>query len=287
MSMTSSAHTQLDAPNLFVEAADGVRYAYRRYGVASPEKAPCLLLQHYRGNLDNWDPMLVDGIAAEREVILLDNAGVGGSSGTTPRTMTGMAHCALAFVDALGLRSLDLLGFSMGGMVAQEIALIRPQLVRRLILAGTGPQGGRNMHGWTGEIFEVAFREQQDANDVMFLFFERTPASMAKGWEFVQRIFSREVDRDEPVSLPSRDAQLDALTTWGIPDETRLNRLAGITQPTLAVNGDNDIMVPTPNTHLLAEHLPNARLSIYPGAGHGFLFQYPAEFAEEVNSFLG
>jgi pimeloyl-ACP methyl ester carboxylesterase len=287
MSMTERAYTQLDAPNLSVEAADGVRYAYRRYGVASPEKAPVLLLQHYRGNLDNWDPLLVDGLAAEREVILLDNAGVGGSSGITPRTITGMAHCALAFVDAMGLRALDVLGFSMGGCVAQEIALIRPQLVRRLVLAGTAPQGGRNIHGWTGETFEVAFRDQQDANDVMYLFFERTPASVAKGWEFVQRIFSREIDRDEPVSLPARDAQADALFTWGIPDETRLNRLAGITQPTLAANGDNDIMMPTPNTYLLAERLPNAKLSIYPNAGHGFLFQYPDEFAEEVNSFLG
>jgi pimeloyl-ACP methyl ester carboxylesterase len=178
-------------------------------------------------------------------------------------------------------------GYSIGGYVAQELTLIRPQLVRRLVLAGTAPQGSEGLHGWPSELLAMAAADEQGAEHLLYLFFERTPESVAKGWEFVERIFARTEDRDEPVRLSARDAQLDALVEWGIPDASKLNRLAGITQPTLVANGDNDIMVPTPNSRVLAERLPNARLSIYPGANNGFLFQYPAEFAAEVNGFLG
>jgi len=284
---TTAELTQLTAPNERVEAADGITYAYRRFGNAERGAPPALFLTHFRGNLDNWDPALVDAIARRREVILFDNVGVGGSSGTTPRTFTAMAHDALAFVDALGLETLDLFGYSIGGYVAQEIALIRPRLVRRLVLAGTAPEGGEQLHGWPPEIHAMAAADEQGAEHLLYLFFERSPESVAKGWEFVERIFARTDDRDAPVGLRTRDAQLDAYATWGIPDVSKLNRLAGITQPTLVANGDNDIMVPTRNSHLLAARLPNARLLIYPGANHGFLFQYPEEFAAEVNSFLG
>ncbi|GAA4558934.1 alpha/beta hydrolase [Pseudonocardia xishanensis] len=287
MSAPPATPTQLTAPNLTLEAAGGTTYAYRRFGNTGCAVPPVLFLQHFRGNLDNWDPALVDAVAAEREVVLLDNAGVGGSSGTTPRTVAAMAHDALAFADAAGLRQVDVLGFSLGGFVAQELTLVRPRLVRRLVLAGTGPEGGQGMHGFTAEVHASATRDEPTGEDLLHLFFERTPSSVAKGWEFVERIFARDADRDQPVSLATRDAQLDAITAWGVPDPVRLNRLAGITQPVLVANGDNDVMVPTPNSGLLARHLPNARLSIYPGAGHGFLFQYPAEFAAEVNGFLG
>jgi pimeloyl-ACP methyl ester carboxylesterase len=284
---TAAEASQLTAPNEAVEAANGVTYAYRRFGNSRRGAPPVLFLTHFRGNLDSWDPALVDRIAAQRDVILLDNAGVGASTGTTPRTFTAMAHDALAFVDALGLRSIDLFGFSIGGFIAQELTLIRPQLVRRLVLAGTGPEGGERMHGWTPDAYEMAMADEQGVEHMLYLFFERTPESVAKGGEFVERIFTRSEDRDEPVSLTARDAQLDAVVTWGIPDPTRLHRLAGIEQPTLVANGDNDIMVPTPNSRLLAQHLPNAELSIFPGAGHGFPFQYPVEFADDVNAFLG
>jgi pimeloyl-ACP methyl ester carboxylesterase len=287
MSVPTAELSQLTAPNEIIEAANGIAYAYRRFGNVERAAPPVLFLQHFRGNLDNWDPALVDAIATQREIILLDNAGVGGSSGTAPRTFTAMAHDALAFVDALGLRTLDVLGFSIGGYVAQELTLIRPQLVRRLVLAGTAPEGGERLHGWPPDVRERAAADEEDASHLLYLFFERTPDSIAKGWAFVERIFARTENRDEPVSLATRDAQIDAYTAWGIPDPTRLHRLGGITQPTLVANGDNDIMVPTPNSRLLAENLPNARLSIYPGANHGFLFQYPAEFAAEVNDFLG
>jgi pimeloyl-ACP methyl ester carboxylesterase len=284
--LTAPSQSNLIAPNQSIEAANGVTFAYRRFGNTDNAALPLVCFQHYRGNLDNWDPALVDAIAEQREVILFDNAGVGGSSGTVPHTVTPMAYDALAFIDALGLEQIDILGYSMGGFVAQELTLIRPQLVRRLVLAGTGPQGGVEQHGYREEVNGNATADEPGAEDLLALFFERSETSVAKGWEFVERIFTRTEDRDVGTDLRTRDAQLDAVTTWGIPDASRLNRLAGITQPVLAVNGENDRMVPTPNTFLLAERLPNAQLKIYPDAGHGFLFQYPAEFAAELEDFL-
>jgi len=279
--------SQLTAPNLSVEAADGVRYAYRRFGNTTAGNVPLLFLQHFRGNLDNWDPSLIDPIAERREVILVDYAGVGGSNGRPRADVTATAQDILAFTDALGLHHIDLLGFSLGGFVAQEVALIRPRLVRRLILAGTGPQGGEDMHGFTPEVFASAAVDEPSGADLVSLFFPHGESSTAKGWEFVQRIFTRQEDRDEPTDLRARDAELDAITKWGVPDPTRLGRLAAIKQPTLVANGDHDVMVPTKNTELLGKHLPDATVKIYPDSGHGFLFQYPAEFAAEVNTFLG
>jgi pimeloyl-ACP methyl ester carboxylesterase len=284
--LTAPSQSNLVAPNQSIEAANGVTFAYRRFGNTDSATLPLVCFQHYRGNLDNWDPALVDAIAEQREVILFDNAGVGGSSGTVPRTITPMAYDALAFIEALGLEQIDILGYSMGGFVAQEVTLIRPRLVRRLVLAGTAPQGGVEQHGYRDEVYGNATADEPGAEDLLALFFERSDTSVAKGWEFVERIFTRSEDRDIGTSLATRDAQLDAVTTWGIPDVSRLNRLAGITQPVLAVNGENDRMVPTPNTFLLAEHLPNVQLKIYPDAGHGFLFQYPMEFAAELEEFF-
>ena len=279
--------SQTTAPNLRIEAANGVTYAYRRFGNTETAALPLVFFVHFRANLDNWDPLLVDTIARQREVILLDNTGVAGSTGTTPGTVEAMALDAIAFTDALGLRRYDLFGFSLGGFVAQEVALIRPHQARRIVLAGTGPRGGRDMHVFTRVVLEIAVKDASAAEDLLTIFFEQTATSQARGQEFIDRLGSRREDRDAPVSLATRDAHLSAIETWGIPDPTCLNRLAGITQPTLLANGDNDIMVPTENTYLLADHLPNARLSIYPDAGHGFLFQYPVEFGTEVNAFLG
>ncbi len=233
--------SQLTTPSRTVEAA------YRRYGHADAGAPPLVFLQHYRGNLDGWDPALVDPLA-ETQVILFDNAGVGGSTGTAPRTMTAMAHDALRFIEALELAEVDLFGYSIGGYIAQELALIRPQLVRRIVLAGTGPEGGNDMHGFTPDVLAVTTSEQPGADGLLFLFFEKSDTSIAKGKEFVERIFTREEGRDADVTRDTYVAQLDAFTTWGIPDPTRLNRLAGIRQPVLVANGDNDIMVPPPNT---------------------------------------
>jgi pimeloyl-ACP methyl ester carboxylesterase len=282
----STSESQLTAPNRTIDASNGVTYAYRRFGERSTDAPPLVLLQHFRGNLDNWDPALVDALARSREVILFDNAGVGGSTGSTPRTVTAMAHDALRFIEALELDEIDLLGFSLGGFVAQELVLIRPRLVCRLVLAGTGPQGGDDMHGFADDVYVSATRDEPGAQDLLALFFERSETSIAAGLEFVQRIFARTDDRDANTTLATRDAQLDAIHTWGVPDRSKRGRLAGITQPVLVAGGDNDRMVPTRNCHLLAEHLPDARLRLYPDAGHGFLFQYPAEFAGELEAFL-
>jgi pimeloyl-ACP methyl ester carboxylesterase len=282
----STSDSQLTARNRTIEASNGVTYAYRRFGERSTDAPPLVLLQHFRGNLDNWDPALVDALASMREVILFDNAGVGGSTGSTPRTVTAMAHDGLRFIEALGLDQIDVLGFSLGGFVAQEMVLIRPRLVRRLVLAGTGPQGGEDMHGFTDDVYVSATRDEPGADDLLALFFERSETSIAAGWEFVERIFTRTDDRDADTTLATRDAQLDAIHTWGVPDRSKLNRLAAITQPVLVANGDNDRMVPTHNSHLLVEHLPKVKVRTYPDAGHGFLFQYPLDFAAEVEAFL-
>ncbi|AEY86055.1 alpha/beta fold hydrolase [Streptomyces olivaceoviridis] len=285
---TEATHSQITTPNLHVEAADGVTYRYRRFGRPNASGLPVVCLVHFRANLDNWDPELVDALASEREVILVDLAGVGGSTGTTPNTVEEMAHNAIAFLDAIELRRFDLLGFSLGGFIAQEITLFRPWQVRRLVLAGTAPRGGRDIHQYTaGAIREAAFDDAPSAANLLTLFFEKSASSQAKGVEFLKRLGLRTAERDTATDLAVRDAQLTAISAWGVRDDSRLQRLESIQQPVLVANGDNDEMVPTKNTYLLAEHLPNAKLSIYPDAGHGFLFQYPAEFAAEVNAFLG
>jgi pimeloyl-ACP methyl ester carboxylesterase len=276
---------QLRAENLSVEAGD-VSFAYRRFGNAQTGAPPLVMLQHFRGNLDSWDPALVDRLAQDREVILVDNRGVGGSTGVVPEDVTAMARDALAFIDALGLEQIDLLGFSLGGYVAQELVLLRPRVVRRLVLAGTAPQGGPDLHRWSDDVYAPATPDQPIAEDLLGLFFSSSEQSQAKGLESLGRLYQREVDRDEPTDLATRDAQLAAITAWGIPDESKLNRLAGITQPTLVANGDNDTMMHTQNSHLLAERLPSAQLRIYPDAGHGFLNQYPELFADDVHAFL-
>jgi len=277
--------TALTAPNQSVQARNGVSYAYRRFGHQAAAVPPLVMLQHFRGNLDNWDPPLLDTIAASREVIPFDNTGVGLSTGTVPRTIAAMARDAIAFTDALGLTRVDLLGYSIGGMIAQELTLVRPQLVRRLVLAGTGPQGGQLMHGWISDVAAIANAENNGPEDLLNLFFEITDTSRQKGLEYLKRFTARH-DRDKPNGLEVRDAQYDAITEWGIPGPARLNRLASITQPVLITAGDNDTMIPTVNAYLMAQYLPDARVRVYPDSGHGFLFQWPEQFAGLVTSFL-
>jgi pimeloyl-ACP methyl ester carboxylesterase len=276
---------QLTAENLSLDVGDA-SFVYRRLGNHETAAPVLVMLQHFRGNLDSWDPALVDRLAQDREVMLLDNRGVGGSTGVVPENVTAMARDALAFIDALGCKQIDLLGFSLGGYVAQELVLLRPRLVRRLVLAGTAPQGGPDLHRWSDDVYAHASAHEPDAEDLLSLFFSSSEQSRAKGMESIGRLYQREIDRDEPTDLATRDAQLAAITAWGIPDESKLNRLAGITQPTFVANGDNDTMMHTQNSHLLAERLPNAQLRIYPDAGHGFLNQYPEQFTDDVRAFL-
>jgi pimeloyl-ACP methyl ester carboxylesterase len=243
------------------------------------------MLQHYRGNMDNWDPALTDALAAERQVILVDYAGVGSSTGEPSHTIASSARQMIAFADALGLTEIDLLGFSIGGFVAQEIALVRPALVRRLVLAATGPKGAPGMHGWRDDIASAARGESKPEN-LLYIMFAHTEASQAKGMEFLARFAERQDGRDAPTSDAVRDAQYDAVVEWGIPNHAALQRLTGIESPTLVIQGDGDLMIPTKLSHLLAGLIHDARIRIYPDAAHGFLFQYPTEVAAEVNAFL-
>jgi pimeloyl-ACP methyl ester carboxylesterase len=280
---TIAGATALTAKTQFVDASDGVTYAYRRLGQAG--EVPLLLLQHFRGNFDNWDPALVDGLAVGREVILVDYAGVSSSTGQPAVTVADTARQIIAFTEALGLTRVDLLGFSLGGFVAQDVALTRPRLVRRLILAGTGPKGAPGMHGWRQDIADHARTDVPGGEDLLYLFFAHTETSQAKGVEFLGRFMQRE-DRDVPSSIAARDAQYDAVLDWGIPDHGALQRLTGIKAPTLILQGDNDLMIPTKLSYLMAGLIPDAQIRIYPDAAHASLFQYPAEAAEEVNAFL-
>jgi pimeloyl-ACP methyl ester carboxylesterase len=279
-----SHQTHRFAPNLFVEAANGVRYAYRRFGNAVA--TPLVCLPHFRGTLDCWDPALIDAIAREREVILIDNAGVGLSSGSTPDAVSQMARDIISFTDSLRLQQTDVLGFSLGGFVAQEIALLRPELVRKLVLAATGPKGGPDMHGWRKDIADAARKTDFGDPEILTVLFEHTETSQAKGREYLARSLERTEDRDVPCSVRTRDAQYDAIVAWGVPDHGKLLRLAAIEQPTLAASGDNDLMIPPRLTHLLGALIPDAQVKIYPDSGHGFLFQHHAQFAADVNGFL-
>jgi pimeloyl-ACP methyl ester carboxylesterase len=283
-SMTDTG-SQLTAENRSTEV-DGDSFIYRRYGNTQTDAPPLVFLQHFRGNLDFWDPTLVDRIARDREVILLANRGVGASTGLVPDSVTDMARDVLLFVDALGLNQIDLLGFSLGGFIAQELALLRPRLVRRIVLAGTAPQGGPDLHRWTDDVYANAAADEITAETALNVFFSGSEESRAKGIEYLQRTQRRQADRDAPTDLATRDAQLAAITAWGIPDASKLNRLAGIIQPTFVAIGDNDTMMHTKNSQLLADRLPNAHLRIYPDSNHGFLNQYPELFADHVSAFL-
>jgi len=260
-----------------------VEFAYRRFG--RPADLPLVMLQHFRGNLANWDPALTDALAGEREVILVDYAGAGSSTGEPSSTIAESARQLIAFIAALGLARVDLLGFSIGGFVAQEIALVRPTLVRRLVLAATGPKGAPGMHGWREDIAAAARGESKPEN-LLYIMFAHTDTSQRKGVEFLGRFMERREGRDAPTSDAARDAQYDAIVEWGIPDHAALQRLTGIQSPTLIIQGDDDLMIPTKLGHLLAGLIPDAQIRIYPDAAHGFLFQYPTKVAADVNAFL-
>jgi pimeloyl-ACP methyl ester carboxylesterase len=274
--------TDNTAETKFIEAA-GAEFAYRRFG--RPGDLPLVMLQHFRGNLDNWDPALTGALAADREIILVDYPGVGSSTGEPSGSIAQTARQILAFADALALGEIDLLGFSIGGFVAQEMALVRPTLVRRLVLAATGPKGAPGMHGWRDDIAAAARGESKPEN-LLYIMFAHTETSQAKGMEFLGRFMERQEGRDAPTSDAARDAQYDAIVEWGIPDHAALQRLTGIKSPALIIQGDGDLMIPTKLSHLMAGLIPDAQIRIYPDAAHGFLFQYPAEVAVEVNAFL-
>jgi pimeloyl-ACP methyl ester carboxylesterase len=274
-----------ELPNQLVSAANGVDYAYRDTG-GGEVGVPLVLLQHFRGNLDNWDPALIDALAQTRRVVTFDNAGVGGSTGTTPGTIEQMARDAIAFISAMGLSQADLLGFSIGSFVAQQIALARPTIVRRLILASSAPKGAAAMHGWAPEVIGAIGTPQTSPEAYLDVFFTQSAASRQAGQQVLRRMYGRTEDRDKATTWATREAQYDAVCTWGIPDHALLQRVSALDMPVLVANGDSDPMILPHYSYLLAGLIPHAQVKIYPDSAHGFLFQHHAEFAADVNTFL-
>jgi pimeloyl-ACP methyl ester carboxylesterase len=272
------------APTQFVEAG-GIRFAYRRFG--TPGAPPLVFTQHFLGNLENFDPAITDALAPGREIILFDNVGVGRSTGTAPDTIDGMAADAMSFIAALGLTTIDLLGHSMGGETAQLIALNRPDLVRRLVLVGTGPRGGFSIARQPASTAPL-FGKRDELGDDMWLpiLFSPSKESQAAGRAFVARIQARTQDRDVPVSTETIAAYRAAATGWGAAPPDDFAYLSRIAQPTLVVNGSNDVVIPTVNSYQLYQHLPDAELWLLPDSGHGAHFQYPERFVRRVIDFL-
>lgn len=275
-----TAYTHDTAPTQFVEAS-GIRFAYRRFGKAGG--VPIVFNQHYTGTMDYWDPAVTDGLAKDREVILFNNAGVSNSSGETPTSFQEMGANGIAFIRALGLTQVDVLGISIGGFVAQEIALQGGDLVRKVILVGTGHRGNDMTASRSNAIFSATY----DPPEHLWLavHFKPTATSQKAGLAFIERKWRRK-DRDPEVSAQTVAAQGEAIGKWITPDDNALDYLKSIRQPTLVAQGSDDVIIPTAHSLTLQQNLPNAQLIIYPDAGHGSIYQYPELFVAHATLFL-
>ena len=276
------SETYIHAPNKSIRTANGITYVYRELG----EKIgiPIVFFTHLSANLDNWDPRIIDGIAKQHWVITFDNTGVGLSSGQVPGTIKEMAEDAIDFIKALGFKQIDILSFSMGGMIAQELLELEPTLIRKVILTGTGPRGGKGIENVTKISNQDLVRAIFTLKDVKtYLFFTRTSNGKRKAKEFLARIKERKHNRDKMIGLKGYLTQLKAINRWGKSTPADLSK---IKQPILVVNGEADRMVPTENSYDLVQRLLNSKLVIYKDAGHGAIFQYHQEFAKEVLAFL-
>ena len=279
--MDSTSTDSLEtAPTRFVQAG-GTNFAYRTIGAASG--VPLVLLQHFTGTMDYWDPAVVDELARHREVIVFDNTGVGASSGQVPDNVEQMAVDAVAFIDALGLRQVDLLGYSLGGMVAQVIAATHPALVRRLVLANTAHQGGGND---LMKVLQDAMSQKKYADPRMVLFFNDSDNGIEAGQAFLKRVYARQRDRDPESGPEVANAQAKALIVFSTTRDPENTLLNAITQPVLIVTGSNDTMLPTDSSYAMFRILKNAQVVMYPDSNHGAIFQYHDRFVQEVQNFL-
>lgn len=281
----SRANTSETAPTQFQDIGD-VRLAFRRFGKAGAPPVVCL--QHFAGTMNNFDPIHTNRLAQDRPVVLVDYRGVGRSGGQTPDSMSGLAGDIIAFIRTLGAQQVDVFGFSIGGMVAQQVALDAPHLVRRLILVGTGPAEGEGIGQFTPEVVEIVSRPggTEVERSALETFFSPTETSQAAGKAWLARIAERKSDREPPASAQVATAQLAALAKWGKVSGDRYASLKKLPHRTLVWNGRNDAMVPTVNSFILQQRLPDARLMLFPDSGHGSHFQFPEEFAEVAAGFL-
>ncbi|WP_228704579.1 alpha/beta fold hydrolase [Acinetobacter piscicola] len=280
--MTEKQYQWTTVPTQFI-SADGINFAYREYGQQNGG-TPIIFLNHLAAVLDNWDPRIIDGIAAKHHVVIFDNRGVGASTGEPAKSIEQMADDAITFIQAKGFKQVDLFGFSMGGMISQEIVLKQPNLIRKMILSGTGPAGGTGI-SIVGRVsnWDLVRGMTTHQDPKVYLFFTRTDNGKAAAKEFVQRINERTENRDKEITISAYRAQLKALKKWG---NKKPADLSVIQQPVLVANGDYDRMVPTVNTYDLAKRLPNSSLIIYPDAGHGGIFQFNQDFVKQSLTFL-
>jgi pimeloyl-ACP methyl ester carboxylesterase len=263
-------------------AAGGVTFAYRELGPRGG--IPVVFFVHLAATLDNWDPRIVDPIAKHRHVIAFDNRGVGASTGQAPDTVEAMADDAYTFINALGFSKIDIFSFSLGGMVAQDLVVKHPNLVRKLILTGTGPRGGKDIEKVVGTTYFDILRATLTRSDPKeFLFFKRNAAGKLAARAFVNRLMERTVDRDAPIKLKAFRTQLKAIQKYGRSAPSDLSKL---TQPTLIANGDDDRMVPSVLSEDLHRRIKDSELVIYPDSGHGGIFQFHEKFAPVAVEFL-
>jgi pimeloyl-ACP methyl ester carboxylesterase len=275
--------TYSELPTKWVGGDNGIEYAYREVGSG---QVPLVLLQHFRGNLDSWDPALIDVLSASRHVITFDNVGVGATTGRTPNSVEQMAYDAILFLNAIKVDQFDILGFSIGSFVAQEMALIRPDAVRRLILASSAPRGAPGMHRWAADVIEVVGKRETSTDGYLKVFYTKSAASQRAGVDSLKRMSARTVDRDHATTWETRLAQYDAVCDWGIPNHALLQRMTAVAAPVFVANGDSDPMILPHYSYLLGGLIPHARVKIYPDSAHGFLFQHHAIFAADVGAFL-
>jgi pimeloyl-ACP methyl ester carboxylesterase len=277
--MSTQTLNYADAPTQYIEV-EGIRYAYRTLGKVSD--VPIVCLQHFTGTLDNWDPIIINGLVEERQVVTIDNTGVGNSGGTTPDNVMAMTEDAIRIITALGISKCDLLGYSLGGFIAQTIAIMKPDLLRKIILVGTAPQGANALRSFP-QLVEKAFR-LAPLERFLFLFATTSEKSRAKMSAALQRLKERTQDRDKETSLPAIQAQINALTRWGT--DTPTIDLTKIDKPVLIIQGSNDEMMDSASSLELFRQIPNSILTYYPDSAHGSFYEYPEMFVQQANFFL-